>query len=258
MQKLFLCLSVIGMILTGCSKNDDEDNGENEGKLPDLPALPDPDDVCSAMDDINFMSYCYENFDVNKDGKVSIVEANAVKTMDVSRKKLTSLKGIERFSNLEDLNCGYNPIEELDIRCNTKLLYLYCRETNINSLDISKNKVMLSISEFAFYCCTKLTSISLPENITVIGKQAFWECKKLRSIVLPKNLAKINYGAFFNCNSLEWVKCFSIEPPIIEDFNFYINNTAPIEATLYVPALSVNAYKNSRWGNQFSEISPIQ
>ena len=80
MKKLFICLSALGMILIGCSKNDDgesdkpNNNGNeqpenpNEPKLPELPALPDPDDVCSAMDDLNFMAYCYENFDVNKDG----------------------------------------------------------------------------------------------------------------------------------------------------------------------------------------------
>lgn len=30
------------------------------------------DDVCTQMDDINFMKYCYDNFDVNKDGIVSM------------------------------------------------------------------------------------------------------------------------------------------------------------------------------------------
>ena len=91
MKRLFFCLAVLGVILTGCSKNDDgesdkpNNNGNeqpenpNEPELPELPALPDPDDVCSAMDDLNFMAYCYENFDVNKDGKVSVTEANAAK-----------------------------------------------------------------------------------------------------------------------------------------------------------------------------------
>lgn len=95
MKRLFFCLAVLGVILTGCSKNDDgesdkpNNNGNeqpenpNEPELPELPALPDPDDVCSAMDDLNFMAYCYENFDVNKDGKVSVTEANYGQTNEM-------------------------------------------------------------------------------------------------------------------------------------------------------------------------------
>ena len=120
MQKLFLCLSILGMVLTGCSKNDDEDNGKNEGKLPDLPALPDPDDVCSAMDDLNFMSYCYDKVDVNKDGKVSVNEANAVKEMKMSGLNIKNLIGIERFPNLQTLL--YTGAGEIDLRYNEELI----------------------------------------------------------------------------------------------------------------------------------------
>ena len=112
MKKVFLmlCLSTVGMLLTGCSDNDEENSdGPGGGKLPDLPTLPDPEDVCTAMDDINFMAYCYETFDVNKDGKVSVSEANAVLKIDLSelknKKEIASLKGIEYFPNLQSLNC---------------------------------------------------------------------------------------------------------------------------------------------------------
>lgn len=212
MRKLFLCLSVIGMILTGCSKNDDEDNGENEGKLPDLPALPDPDDVCSAMDDINFMSYCYENFDVNKDGKVSINEANAVKEINCRSKNFTSLKGIEYFSNLESLICSSNPIKELDIRYNAALTTLYCGWTNITGIDLSNNKALTSIKEQAF-ASTNLKSISIPRWIETIENGAFRDCTKLENVLFESNsnLKTIgtttppgwpNKGVFDSCTAL--------------------------------------------------------
>lgn len=145
MRKLFLCLSVIGMILTGCSKNDDGESDKqqpenpDEPELPELPALPDPDDVCSAMDDLNFMSYCYENFDVNKDGKVSVNEANAVRDIKVSYKSIKSLRGVERFPNLEKLSCSYNELTSLDCRYNSNLNSLVCTENSLRSLDVSRN-----------------------------------------------------------------------------------------------------------------------
>ena len=59
--------------------NHSNSNVDGEKTEETLPELEEVDDVCTKMDDINFMKYCYDNFDVNKDGKVSMPEANAVK-----------------------------------------------------------------------------------------------------------------------------------------------------------------------------------
>ena len=52
MKKVFLVLAVV-LLCVGCSKSD-----ENE-PLTGYPEMSDPDDVCTAMDDIEFMKYCY-------------------------------------------------------------------------------------------------------------------------------------------------------------------------------------------------------
>jgi hypothetical protein len=60
------------------------------------------DDVAILMDDAAFISYCYANFDLNKDGKISIMEANTAKVIEIKEEpKLISVKGIEIFTNLE-------------------------------------------------------------------------------------------------------------------------------------------------------------
>lgn len=56
-----------------------------------------------------------------------------------------------------------------------------------------------SIKEMAF-CYSKLTSISLPNNITSIGSQAFHCCEKLTNIKLPNTITSI--GGFTYCSSL--------------------------------------------------------
>lgn len=84
------------------------------------------DDICIEMDDISFMRYCYDNFDVNHDGKVSLEEANAVKYIDISSSKLTSLKGIEYFPNLIKLDCSNNQLTFLDVSNNEELVTLDC------------------------------------------------------------------------------------------------------------------------------------
>ena len=41
---------------------------------------------------------------------------------------------------------------------------------------------MTSIGNYAFYYCTSLTSISLPESLTSIGWNAFGDCDSLKEI----------------------------------------------------------------------------
>ena len=310
MKKLFICLSALGMILIGCSKNDDgesdkpNNNGNeqpenpNEPKLPELPALPDPDDVCSAMDDLNFMAYCYENFDVNKDGKVSVTEANAAKGIDTSSTECVSVKGVERFPNIKIFRSS-NFITELDLRYNLKLqsfscfsnkklitvllpntltsigqsafyncsnlpeIHLPASLTSIgdsafrycdNLTEINFPDNLTSIGEYAFQQCFSLTEINLPASLTSIRGHAFSGCSSLTEIHLPASLTSIELYAFEYCSSLTKVTCHALVPPTLGVSSF---DSKSIE-NLYVPAESIQAYKDSLWARYFKNILPIE
>ena len=59
-----------------------------------------------------------------------------------------------------------------------------------------------SIGEDAFYWCTSLTSITIPDSVTSIGECAFVYCTSLTSITIPDSVTSIGYSAFYNCSSL--------------------------------------------------------
>ena len=59
-----------------------------------------------------------------------------------------------------------------------------------------------SIGERAFYNCTSLASITIPDSITEIGNSAFCWCTKLTSVTIPDSVTEIGYGAFASCRSL--------------------------------------------------------
>lgn len=54
----------------------------------------------------------------------------------------------------------------------------------------------------AFYECSSLKHIVLPETLEKIGHHAFYGCSSLESIVIPDSVTEIGMGAFCGCQSL--------------------------------------------------------
>ena len=55
----------------------------------------------------------------------------------------------------------------------------------------------------AFADCTALTSISIPDSVTLVDAQTFKGCTSLASITLPESIASIEEFAFEGCTSLD-------------------------------------------------------
>ena len=59
-----------------------------------------------------------------------------------------------------------------------------------------------SIGACAFYGCTGLTSITIPNSVKSIGEKSFCECSALTSITIPKSVISIEIQAFMGCVGL--------------------------------------------------------
>ena len=57
----------------------------------------------------------------------------------------------------------------------------------------------------AFYECTSLTNVTIPDSVTTIDEDAFRDCTSLTSVTIPDGVTEIGFEAFYHCTSLETV-----------------------------------------------------
>ena len=94
--------------------------------------------------DANLRSYV-QQFDKVKDNKLSTAEIEAVKNFDCCNKNIKNMKGIEYFTNVENLDCSYNSIETLNVDNLQLLQELTCRNNKLKKLDLSKNTDLVQL-----------------------------------------------------------------------------------------------------------------
>ena len=93
------------------------------------------------------LSGAYFKIDSNNDGEIQILEAQQVKYLKVANYNLTSLIGIEYFTNIQTLYCYNNNLINLDVSNLVDLDILHCYNNQLTLLNLS-NLVNLRV----LYC----------------------------------------------------------------------------------------------------------
>lgn len=175
-------------------------------------------DIFSFMRDMNFRLFCMQ-YDTNNDNRLSLEEAAAVTFMELPMGKfddmgiltdgIKSISGIEFFTNLEVLDCSYNPLEgELDFSSQTKLVELYLIKTGkvagLNVKQCASLKVLNCISN-------QITSLDVTECYNL--EKLVCSENLLTEIDVTKNTKLINLATGQNeeLASIDLSKCTELE-----------------------------------------------
>jgi len=92
-----------------------------------------------TIPDVNFKTYLIANSSINTngDGEIQLSEATAyTQSVYCPSLGITDLTGIEAFTNITELYCGFNQLTSLDVSQNTALVYLYCYSNQLNCLNV--------------------------------------------------------------------------------------------------------------------------
>ena len=86
-------------------------------------------------------------------------------------------------------------------------------------------------------------------SVTNIGNSAFYGCSALTSVTIPNSVTSIGSNAFYGCSALTHIRCEATTPPTLGGDLFYDTNFQVV----FVPTGTATAYANA-WGNNYTYI----
>lgn len=81
--------------------------------------------ITQDFTDERFRAYILETFCRNRES-IQTNDVDRVVSLQLANQRFSSLKGIEHFASLEELDCSFNNLTELDISKNIHLRTLDC------------------------------------------------------------------------------------------------------------------------------------
>lgn len=105
---------------------------------------------------------------------------------------------------------------------------------------------VVAVDKFAFYNCTGLTSVVVPEGVTAVRASAIRGCTALTTVILPSTLDSLANYSLADCPALSTLTLHCSTPPATQANTF--SNDSLGAVTLYVPCGTTAAYSTvSPW-----------
>ena len=87
------------------------------------------------------------------------------------------------------------------------------------------------IENWAFYGCTNITSVTIPNSVTRIGNSAFEGCSAMSSVTIPSSVIELGAHAFSECSALTEVTI----PSSVTNINKYLFSECTSLSSVTIP-----------------------
>lgn len=207
--------------------------------------------------DDTFRTYVSNNCDTNKDGSLSADEISAVKGIYVYNKGITSLTGIEYFTELAYLECNKNSLSTIDVSRNTKLENIDCGSNQLTTLDVSQNTMLTNLD--CYYNQIQELDVTNNPNLINIGcynnhilsldlknntKLQYLTCweNSISSIDFSNNTSLVDID--ISRNQLTQIDISNLEN--LEFFDIRYNNLSDVDVSHNKKLISLDIYGNEK------------
>ncbi|WP_341281167.1 leucine-rich repeat domain-containing protein [Paenibacillus sp. FSL H8-0537] len=147
--------------------------------------------------DERFKTYILENYCENREW-IQTSDVEQIVSLQLASQKYSSLKGIEHFTSLEELDCSYNNLMELDISRNINLKKLNCNKNEIHALNLTNNRKLEAL-DCGF---NRIQKLDVSHNAMLVKLDCYWNILTELQVDHNANLEQFNcgYNALFNLN----------------------------------------------------------
>ena len=116
--------------------------------------------IADVFEDVNLQVCIKEQSDKNNDGYLSQEDINTTWKIDIEGKDVSSLSGLEIFTELVSLNCRHTKITEIDTSLYPKLEFLDCSGNDLKTLSVMK------LTELTYLRCNdnEFETLNLSQN----------------------------------------------------------------------------------------------
>ena len=197
-----------------------------------------------VFEDPLFNESLVELYDTNEDKAIDSREASAITNIVCSNRSIYSLKGIDRLTNLQTLDCSNNSITELDLTANKELTSVKCHVNSLVDLNIE------GLEKLTYLDCN---SNSLTEINTFTNPElSYYNCSSnnIKALDVSKN-TKLDK---LYCHSCRLLTTLNIEN-VSNLTALYLNSTSEnciAQKTVNISGSSLQTLLmggNARWTN---------
>lgn len=215
--------------------------------------------------------YCLEN--------ITMPKVNSIGYAAFSRMRASQITLPEGITSIEDYAFSYSYLKSITIPSTVTEISDYCfyhctrlksvsipsSVTNIGSYAFYETGLIsinlpgvTSINSGAFYSCKQLTDVTFAEGLESMEAEPFYGCTALTKIDLPSTFTSMSSEAFNGCTSIKTVISRAVTPPTHNNRSSILNGCDKTDVKLYVPAMSIDKYREESGWKTFYTILPLE